>query len=282
MAEATSDGMQLTKEAEGAPKRVSCLGPAGSYSELAAYKMCEGYEIVLCHSFTEAVHTLLAGDVDYAVLPVENSLNGGVLECLDLLSEEDVFAIEEFPLPVDHRLATLIGVRLDEVDCIYSHEQAIGQCAGYLNTNFPHAEYIHTSATAESLDKLDVHSAGIVGAHVTREGVVLSKENIADNKGNFTRFLLVERRKKLPTRSSMVFFSAICADRPGSLLGLLKIFLRHGLNLTRIESRPVKDQFGQYRFFIEFAGDIATEWVQKALAEAKSYCVVFKILGAYN
>lgn len=262
--------------------RVSCLGPEGSYSELAAKKMCEGAELVLCHSFTEAVRKLLAKETDFAVLPVENSLSGGVLECLDLLEEEEIFAVREFSLTVDHRLATLVGVRTDEIDRIYSHEQAIMQCSGYLNKHFPHAELIPTAATAESVEKLDVHSAGIVGAHVEREGIVLSPENIADNKGNFTRFLLAERRGALPANSAMVFFSAVCADRPGSLLGLLKIFLRHGVNLTRIESRPVKDSFGQYRFFIEFAGDLAAEWVQKAIAEARAYCVQFKILGAYN
>ncbi len=263
-------------------KRVSCLGPEGSYSELAAQSLCRGEEIVLCHTFTEAVQMLLDQETDYAVLPVENSLNGGIFECLDLLEEKEIFAVREFPLPIDHRLAMLDGVQIDEIERIYSHEQAITQCAEYLSAHFPEAEFVHTSATAESLDMLDAHSAGIVGAHVVREGVVLSKENIADNKGNFTRFVLVERRGKLPASSAMVFFSAVCADRPGSLLGLLKIFLRHSLNLTRIESRPVKNAFHQYRFFIEFAGDISAEWVKKAISEAQAYCEEFKILGAYN
>lgn len=277
---ATKSAMGLTSAAP--TMKVSCLGPQGSYSEIAAQSMCNGYEIVLCPSFTEAVHRLLEGEVDYAVLPVENSLNGGVLECLDLLEEEDIFACREFPLPVDHRLATLVGVKPSEIDCIYSHEQAFGQCAAYLAKNFPNVRFIPTSSTAESLNQLDAHSAGIVGAHIDREDVILSEENIADNKNNFTRFILAERRGALPTRSAMVFFSAVCADRPGSLLGLLKIFLRHGLNLTRIESRPVKEEFGQYRFFIEFAGDLATDWVQKALVEAQAYCVQYKLLGAYQ
>ncbi len=271
-------------QSNGKKYRISCLGPEGSYSELAATKMCEDAEIVLCHTFPDAVHKLLAHETDYAVLPVENSLNGGVLECLDLLEEENIFAIEEFPLAVDHRLATLTGVRPDEVNRIYSHDQALMQCTDFLNKNYPNATLVRTSATAESLEKLDAHSAGIVGAHVVREGVVLSKENIADHKGNFTRFLLVEERGALPKSSSMVFFSAVCCDgdRPGALLGLLKIFLRYSLNLTRIESRPVKEQFGRYRFFIEFAGDLSNERVGRALHEAERYCAQFKLLGAYN
>lgn len=265
-----------------APLRVSCLGPEGSYSQQAARQMRPGAEILLCHSFGEAVDKLLSGRADYAVLPVENSLNGGVLECLDLLSEEEIFAVEEFPLAIDHRIATLKGVGYGDIRRIYSHEQAIGQCADYIGKHFPDAECVFTTATTESLEKLDAHSAGIVGAHIVREGVVLSDENIADNKNNFTRFILAERRNSLPEHSAMVFFCAVCADKPGSLLGLLKIFLRNGLNLTRIESRPVKDMFGQYRFFIEFAGDLASDWVKRALSEARAYCMQFKLLGAYN
>lgn len=261
---------------------ISCLGPQGSYSELAAGKLRKGCGIVLCTTFTDAVKRLVRGETDYAVLPVENSLNGGVLESLDLLEAEDIFGIEEILLPIDHRLATLEGTRAEDIECVYSHEQAIGQCKEYLARVFPHARLLCTSSTVESLSKLDAHSAGIVGAHVRREGVVLSAENIADNKSNFTRFMLVERRKGEPDRSAMVFLCAVCAHKPGSLVNLLKIFQRYSLNLTRIESRPVKDAFGQYRFFIEIAGDIGSDRVRSALREARAYCAQFKLLGAYN
>ena len=268
-------------ESSGPMQRISCLGPVGSYSELAAKRMCPDAEVILCHSFTDAVRKLMAGETDGAVLPVENSLNGGVLECLDLLEEQDIFAREEFPLPVDHRLAVLEGVKYEDIKRIYSHEQALGQCANFLERNFPDAEYVGTASTVESLGSLDKCSAGIVGSHIEREGVVLSKENIAD-RGNFTRFLLLERAGKLPERSAMVFLAAVCAHRPGSLLGLLKIFQRYSLNLTRIESRPVKGAFGQYRFFIEFAGNLAEERVKAAIKEAGAYCDQFKLLGAYG
>lgn len=263
-------------------KKVSCLGPAGSFSENAARRLCPGYGLVLCNSFTEAVKKLLAGEVDHAVLPVENSLNGGVMECLDLLEEKDIFGTKELLLPVDQRLALLEGVKEEEIRFIYSHPQAFRQCSEFLSGRFPKAELRNTTSTAESLNKLDAHSAGIVGAQVSREGVVLSPENIADNKGNFTRFLLVGRSGEMPERSAMLFLCAVCPHNPGSLVGLLKIFLRHSINLTRIESRPVKEEFGQYRFFIELVGDIGTERVKSAISEAKRYCMQFKLLGAYN
>lgn len=261
--------------------KFSCLGPKDSYSECAA-KSFGAEEIILCRSFREAVETLERGGADYAVLPVENALNGGVSEALDLLAEHDVFGTAELPLPIDHRLAVKEGTDLGKIERIFSHEQAFGQCTEYLSKHFADAQLLRASSTAESLSMLDGRTAGIVGAHAAREGVILSEENIADNKSNFTKFLRLERRAGLPGRSVMVFLCAVCPHKPGSLVGLLKIFLRYSLNLTRIESRPVKNEFGQYRFFIEFAGDVGSERVQKALGEAERYCKQFKLLGAYN
>lgn len=262
--------------------RVSCLGPEGSYSQLAARKMCEGGEVLLCKNFTEVVSKLLKGECEFCVLPVENSLNGGVGECLDLLEREEIFGVKEYVLPVDHRLATLMGVKREDIRLIRSHEQALSQCSEYLAENFPEASYVSAFSTSESLSGLDAHTAGIVGSHVVREGIVLSEENIADNKSNFTRFLLLERGRGNAEHSAMVFFCAVCPHSPGSLLGLLKIFRKYELNLTRIESRPVKETFGQYRFFIEFAGDVGSARVLQALGAAKAYCAQFKVLGAYQ
>ena len=225
---------------------------------------------------------LLTGEAEYAVLPVENSLNGGVLPVLDLLAHEPLFGEEEVVLPVDLRLARLESVKDADISVIYSHEQALGQCAEYLSVRFPNAALKTTSSTAESLSRLDGHSAGIVGAHIGREGVVLSAENIADNRQNFTRFLRFRRGGAGSGHSDTVFLCAVCAHRPGALLGLLKIFGDHSLNLTRIESRPVKEAFGQYRFFIAFAGDIGSDEVKSALSEAEGYCSQFKLLGAYH
>ena len=264
--------------------RYSCLGPKGSYSELAALRFSKGEgEIVLCPDFFAVLAALEKGEADFAVLPIENSIQGGVLKNLDLLEHQGApFAVEELVLSIDHRLATLEGVPYSQIERIYSHEQAIGQCAEYLHTHFPNAKLLYTRSTAESLEKLDAHSAGIVGAHAKKAGVVLSNENIADEKRNFTRFLkLVRREEAHPEHSSKVFFCAVCKHRPGSLYELLGAFATTGINLTRIESRPIRDVFGEYRFFIEIEGDIADETVKEAVCEAKGRCSQFQVIGAY-
>ena len=264
--------------------KVSCLGPEGSYSALAVKKLffADG-ETVLCENFAQVISLLEQGKVDFAVIPIENSIQGAVLQNLDLLEKCDVFAQEEAVLPIDHRLALKEGVALSQIERVYSHEQAIGQCAEFLRTRLPHAQIIYTSSTAESLSKIDDTSAGIVGAHVKADGIVLSEENIADEKKNFTRFFkLVRRENREEAHSRMIFLCAVLKHRPGTLLHLLQIFADYGKNLTRIESRPIKDVFGEYRFFIEFEGDVLEAQTQEMLNKAKSYCQQFKILGVYS
>lgn len=264
-------------------KKVSCLGPAGSYSHLAAEALCPGSEVLLKNNFPAVFAALTEGEAEDAVIPIENSIQGGVLQNLDLLEHEAVYAVGQTLLKIDHRLALREGVRLADITRVYSHEQAIGQCSEYLQKYLPDAQCIFVDSTAKSLSLVDEHSAGIVGAHAHREGIVLSRENIANEKRNYTQFFRLRRREEgLPAHSGTVFFCAVCEHRPGSLLALLKVFSDDGINLTRIESRPIRDVLGEYRFFIEIEGDIASARVRSALERARSVCRTFRILGAYS
>lgn len=262
--------------------KVSCLGPEGSYSQLAAETLCPQAEQVLCAHFPAVLAALTGGEVDYAVIPIENSIQGGVLQNLDLLDREPVFAVAQTVLPIDHRLALKKGTRLEEIDRVYSHEQAIGQCSEYLLRYLPHALCVFTNSTAESLSRVDERSAGIVGAHARAEGVVLSEENIANEKHNYTQFFLLSRRENgLPEGGRTVFLSAVLEHRPGALFDFLQIFASRGVNLTRIESRPIRGVYGEYRFFIELEGAYRSARVQEALEAAQRSCRSMKLLGAY-
>ncbi len=262
--------------------KVSCLGPAGSYSELAAKELCPDCERLLCRNFHETIESLVNGASDYAVLPIENSIQGGVVVNLDLVSQYSVFAIKETVLQIDHRLAMLRGVKREDITQVYSHEQAIGQCGTFLREHLPGAKCRYADSTAESLSLLDAHTAGIVGAHVRAEGVELSEENIANEKCNYTRFMLLERRGDLPAHSTKVYFSAVTGHVPGTLAELLQIFARNNVNLTRIESRPLRGKFGQYSFFIELNGNVADPKLIDVLRAARDYCEHFRLIGAYD
>ncbi len=278
--------------------KIAYLGPEGSYSHLAAKiflkeeekKENDLSECIPFRNFPEVFAAVAANKVDAAALPIENTLQGGVLQNLDLLQEaEELYAVKQIVLRIDHRLVYKEGTLLTEIGRVYSHRQALDQCAGFLSNSLPFASLRETESTGFGLIKAmeddTGKSAAIVGSHTEnlRKGFVLSEECISDEKQNFTHFLLVKKGKqRLPAVSERLFFSAVCPHRPGSLMQFLRIIEKYGVNMTRIESRPVKNRIGEYRFFIEADCNVEDEKVQIMLEEIKEKTMECKILGAYN
>lgn len=265
-------------------ERTAYLGPEGSYSHLAAKNLRAKSVLVPFGNFRAVVEAVQSGECDNGVIPIENTVNGGVLQNIDLLqNSQNVIAAEELTLPIDHRLATAAGANYGGISRIYSHEQPLAQCAEFLYSNFPKAELIAVKSTAASLEYIkSAGDAAIVGAHMRREGIELSKENIADGKNNFTHFLLIKRGCADGEKpSSKIYFSLTCNHRAGALSEILRRVCGGGLNMTKIQSRPIKDCAGEYRFFIEVEGDYSSKEVQKVLNDVKSAANYFKILGAY-
>ncbi len=265
--------------------RVSYLGPEGSYSSVAALRFFPEEEVhgLPCNSFYEAVQRLIAGEADYAVLPVENTLQGAVTQSLDLLyGSAGICAVREYVLRIDHRLIAREGTRLCDVRRVFSHEQAIMQCGKFLSRELPRVQIVYTQSTAQSMERIEsAGDAGIVGSHVDKPGYAFIGGNIADEQKNFTHFLLVEREGKRPAHSEKIYFAATCPHEPGALLKMLQILAVYDLNMTRIESRPIKNSPGEYCFFIEFSGDIADKNVRAALSRLEEYTKNFKLLGCY-
>ncbi len=251
---------------------------------LAAQNLCPQAKLVPCKSFYEVVKKLQSGEVSFAVLPIENTLQGAVTQNLDLLyMNPALYAVKEYVLKVDHRLISVKGARLSDVRRLYSHEQAILQCGKFIAQNLASAQIVYTDSTAESVSK--IHSAaeaGIVGSHVRAEGMDFIGESISDEPKNFTHFLLIAKgRENLPGESKRVYFAATCPHEPGALLKMLQILSVYDLNMTKIESRPIKDRPGEYRFFIEFEGNIADAAVSAALKRMEEYGKDFLLLGCY-
>ncbi len=281
--------------------KIAFLGPEGSYSHLAgkeflktestAKKLAgEWDECVPFRNFPEVLAAVENGRVDAAAIPIENSLQGGVSQNLDLLQEsENLFAVKEKVLRVDHRLVYKEGVPLSQIGRVYSHRQALDQCANYLAKELPFASLRETESTgfgiSRAVEDESGKSAAIAGAHIEnlRAGFVMGEECISDEKNNYTHFLLVKKGEKyLPDHSERIFFSAVCPHKPGSLLALLELIARYGINMTKIESRPVKDRPGDYRFFIEADCDVASPEVKEMLSAIEKNTLECKLLGAYN
>lgn len=281
--------------------KIAFLGPEGSYSHLAARSFLkveesaettgQGWdECIPFRNFPEVFQAVKSGRVDAAAVPIENSLQGGVLQNLDLLqSSEDLYAVKELVVRVDHRLVYKAGVKFSEIGRVYSHRQALDQCAGFLSREMPFASLRETESTAfgvaRAMEDETGKSAAIAGAHTEnlRGGFVLGETSISDEPNNFTHFLLIKKGKeKLPAHGNRVFFSAVCPHRPGSLLELLQIIAKYGINMTKIESRPVKNKVGDYRFFIEADCDLGSEQVQETFAAIQKDTLEWKLLGAYT
>lgn len=260
------------------------LGPEGSYSYLAAKKMTPSNILSAYGSFPRIMQALTEGEVDCTVIPVENSLNGGVIQNIDLMqATPDILAVEEGLIKIEHRLATLDGATLKGIKRIYSHRQALDQCAKYLFKNFPQAQLIAVPSTSASLNMIKTEEdAGIVGAHMKKDGITLSDENISDYDENVTHFLKVV--KGLPDgnkKTNKIYFSVTCPNVSGGLLNLLKCVAEHGLNMSKLQSRPIKDRENEFRFFIEAECDYSLAEVRKAVEDIKRTALSFKLLGTY-
>lgn len=281
--------------------KIAFLGPEGSYSHLAAKRFLkaestaekevgEWDECVPFRNFPEVLAAVKSGKADAAAIPIENSLQGGVAQNLDLLQDsENLYAVKEEIIRVDHRLIYKKGVKLSDIGRVYSHRQALDQCAAFLAKEMPFASLRDAESTGFGISRAveddSGKSAAIAGAHTEnlRAGFVMSEQSISDEKNNYTHFLLIKKGEEaLPETSNRVFFSAVCPHRPGSLLELLQIIAKYGINMTKIESRPVKDRPGDYRFFIEADCDIASDDVQEMLSSIRRHTLECKIIGAYN
>ncbi len=281
--------------------KIAFLGPEGSYSHLAAKQFLktestgvkavgEWDECVPFRNFPEVLAAVKSGKVDGAAIPIENSLQGGVSQNLDLLQDcENLYAVKEEIIRVDHRLIYKKGVKFSEIGRVYSHRQALDQCATFLTKEMPFASLRDAESTGFGISRAveddSGKSAAIAGAHTEnlRSGFVMSEESISDEKNNYTHFLLIKKGEgALPKTSNRVFFSAVCPHRPGSLLELLQIIAKHGINMTKIESRPVKNRPGDYRFFIEADCDIASDEVKEMFDSIRQHTLECKLIGAYN
>ena len=260
------------------------LGPEGSYSQLAANQLGCGSAAVAYPSFYALIAALNGGEVDAIVLPVENSLNGGVMQNLDLLHEtQGVIAVREAMIKIEHRLITLKGADLDGITTIYSHPQALGQCSKYIHSRFPAARLVPTQSTSACISKITTTAdAGIIGLQPVDDRFELSEESISDELLNYTQFLYVVKGQADVTRHSRkIFLSVTCAHRPGALTAVLSVFARDDINMTKIESRPIKDRVGEYRFFIEVEADYSSTRIRSVLRSLSGVCGSVKILGCY-
>lgn len=266
--------------------RIVFQGTEGAYSQAAmqAYfgKDCNSFHV---RTFRDAMYAIEEGAADYAVLPIENSTAGAVAQMYDLLVEFENYIVGETILPITHTLAGLPGTNLGDIRRVYSKAEALMQTSRFLDehSDWQQISVANTAIAAQKiLEDGDKSQAAVCSAYAARiHGLSVLKEGINDDAGNSTRFIVVTNQKVFLKEARKI---SLCLELPhesGSLYHLLSHFIYNDLNMTKIESRPIEGRSWEYRFFIDFEGNLAEAGVKNAIRGLREESRSLKILGNY-
>ncbi len=279
---------------------VAHLGPPGTYTEQATLAYVSwimkgtGQEAILCPypSIAQTLRAVSQGKVDLAVVPVENSIEGGVAITLDMLWQLDTLQIQlALVMPIAHAILSR-AQSLEDIQTVYSHPQALGQCQGWLEQFMPSVQLIPTNSTAEPLQQVEQDwTAGVIASMRAAQlyNIPVLANAINDYPGNSTRFWVLGQGQSLNNHhsssqgdiyTSLAFSTG--ANVPGSLVKPLQVFAERGINLSRLESRPTKRSLGDYLFFIDLEADANSSPVKSALKELTAYTEILKLFGSYS
>jgi prephenate dehydratase len=272
--------------------RLGYLGPAGTFSEDAVRSATDddGTELIPLRTVRDTVMAVHDGTVDRAVVPIENSLEGSIGVTLDTLAEEhDVTIVGELVLAVSPCLIAREPMALDSIERVVSHPQPLAQCARFLRDNLPAAEVVSAASTAEAVRVVVATKAPWAALGTARAaelyGAAVLADGVEDEPGNATRFVWLARAPaepdpSRPAKTSLAFWGS-GDDSPGWLVRCLSEFAFRGVNLTKIESRPLRAQLGHYRFFVDCEGDARDSAVAEAVAGLHAHCERVQVLGSY-
>jgi prephenate dehydratase len=273
--------------------RIAYLGPAGTFTEDALTEAVPagGFEPLRTPTIHDAILMVEQGEADRALVPIENSLEGSIRPTLDTLAfeVEAVTIVGEYDYRVRVHLIAREGVEVEDVEAVLSHPQPLAQCQRFLRETFPAVELRSASSTAAAVRMVSESSRpwAALGARAAAElyNCDLLLEGVEDSDDNVTRFVWIapdgtEPTGEGPWKTSLVF-SEVGADHPGALVECLSEFSDRGINLTRIESRPLRQGLGRYMFFCDLEGKASDQGVTEAIEQLGTKAAQVRILGSY-
>lgn len=266
------------------PLRIGFLGPKTTFSHQAAIKQFGQSSEFIPNSDIESVFRQVEqGSCDYGVVPVENSIEGVINLTLDCFVDSPLLICGEIKNTIS--LCLLSKTKdLKKIETIYSHPQPLGQCRQWLNRNLSSIEQISASSTASAAEMVVERKtcAAIAGKFAAKEyNLKIVAENIQDRVENYTRFLVIgkDKTKKALKNKTSIMFSI--RDETGSLLKVLQLFARNKINLTKIQSRPLRDRPWEYLFYVDLDGHAQDQAINKSLISLKKMCLLLRVLGSY-
>ena len=266
--------------------RVVFPGTEGAYSEAAMKRYfgenCNSFYV---RTFREAMEAIEDGAADFAVLPIENSTAGAVDEMYDLLVEFENYIVGETVIPIRHTLSGLPGASLKDVKTVYSKGVALMQATHFLDahSSWQRINVANTAIAAKKVvEDQDLSQAAVCSAYAAKvHGLQVLVDNINDNEHNSTRFIVVTNQKIFLKHASKISICLEVSHESGSLYRVLSHFIYNDLNMTKIESRPIEGRDWEYRFFIDFEGNMADGAVKNAIRGLREECRNLRILGNY-
>ena len=269
-------------------KKIAYLGPPGTYSEQAAEQWNNVDELLPLESIPAVAKSVEDGESFQGVLPIENSIEGGVTFTLDLLIHDSLLSIcGEVIVPINHYLMAHEEIDLSSVTTVYSHPQSLGQCRQFLLNNLPQADLVASLSNAKAVEEMLSANRGAAAISSERSanlyGATVLKKNVEDNPNNETRFVVLSNNDHEMTsddKTSLCF--EFDGDSPGILSESLTEFASRNINLVKIESRPNKRRLGRYVFLVDIDGHRKTLEVKEALDALASKVSMLKILCSYT
>ncbi|MBQ8510733.1 MAG: chorismate mutase [Clostridia bacterium] len=280
---AALSGDKLPERFEGV--KVGVQGVSGAYSEKAAKEIYPGAKIHYYKDWSSVFAALKAGEIEYGVLPVENSTYGSVTDVYRLIIDNDAYIVGSHRLPVEHCLLARPGVKREDVREILSHPQAIGQCAGYLSAHGIKAtQASNTAVAAEAVASTERTDLAAIASTDCAElyGLEILERGIQDEKHNTTRFAAISRTLRIAPGADKISIKFSLAHREGTLSRVLGYFSALGLNLTKIESHPIPSRPFEYRFYVDFMGSMADAKTFDLLCALSEDLAEFRFIGNYH
>ncbi|HIZ82001.1 MAG TPA: prephenate dehydratase [Candidatus Mediterraneibacter pullistercoris] len=266
--------------------RVVFQGTEGAYGQAAMMQFFgDGVNSFHVRTFREAMEAIEEGAADYAVLPIENSTAGPVIEMYDLLDEFENYIVAETILPVVHTLSGLPGAKLSDIKTVYSKTEALMQTSSFLDEHpdWQRISVVNTAIAAKKvLEEKEISQAAVCSSYAAEaHGLSVLVDGINDDADNSTRFIVVTNQKVFLKDASKISIRFELPHQSGSLYGILSHFIYNDLNMTKIESRPVKGRPWEYCFFVDFEGNLEEPAVKNAIRGLREESQNLKILGNY-
>lgn len=264
---------------------IACQGVEGAYSGVAAEKLFAISDISYFKSFDAVFSAVDKGLCEYGVLPIENSYAGSVSQVYDLIKKHSFYIVKSIKLQVSHVLATKKAVKFSDVKTVYSHEQALSQCSDYIKKHNLSTVAVENTAVAGRFvaesDRDDI--AAICSEECAKLcGLKILEKGVQDSSNNFTRFICISKDMQILNGADKISVVTSLENKPGSLNKMLSRFAAQGLNLTKLESRPIPNCQFEFLFYFDFEGQVNNEGIVNLIAELDNNSDKFMFLGCYK